>query len=283
MMAELIVCPLCRQKNFQVVFSSAKRQIVKCLNDGLVFVNPQPSPAQLGRLYDPNYFQNREPYLKFGGMHQSYFRQKLRQVETRTKSKGKLLDVGCGWGWLLAETKKRGWLALGVDPAEAALRYCRSQGLKVQKSLAGIPSGTVDVITSLQTIEHETNPLAHLAGIRRLLKNDGLLVLTTPNYNSWTRKLIGKYWFGYRHLEHLYFFSPAALRNLLIKAGFRQIEIKRDDVRTFRLSYYLEQLASFYPSPFVKRAVNMIKGIIGNLPAPIPTDPWGDILVFARK
>jgi len=70
---------------------------------------------------------------------------------------------------------------------------------------------------------------------------------------------------------------------MLEKTGFKKIEIRRDNPRIFTLSYYLARLSTFYPNKFVKTATNVVKRIIGNLPVPVLTDPWGDILVFAWR
>lgn len=285
-MVDLIACSFCQKKNFRIVFRTHGRRIVRCLNDGLVMVNPLPSQNQLKKLYGADYFQNRDPYLRAKDVHRRYFQQKINQIEAKTTNRGRLLDVGCGWGFLLAEAQKRGWAALGIDVSRSALAFCRRQGLAVkQGSLlsAKLPASSFAVVASLQTIEHETNPLTHLKQIYRLLKPGGWLVLTTPNYDSWTRILMANNWFGYRHLEHLYFFTPPVLKKMLVKAGFQRIDIKRDNVRIFTLGYYLSRLADFYLQKFVKWVADVLKRIVGNLPAPIPTDPWGDILVLAQK
>lgn len=279
-------CPLCQRKNFQVLFKKEKRQIVKCLNDGLVFVNPQPSKKEIATLYGPDYFQSFDPYLKNRQAHLRYFRKKLAQIEKRIKKKGRILDIGCALGFFLQEAEKREWQPMGVDVSDFVLEYCRKQGLEVKKGIikeAKLPASLFEAVVSLQTIEHEANPLEHVKEIHRILKPGGLVVITTPNHDSWTRKLMGSKWFGYRHQEHLFFLTKEVLRKILSMAGFREIEIRRDGPRIFTLEYYLTRLSNFYPNRFVKTITNMIKRVIGNLPVPALTDPWGDIIVFAKK
>ena len=285
-MVKLIVCPLCQKKDYQVLFKKGQRQIVQCLNDGLVLVNPQPNQKEITSLYGPKYFRNFGPYLKNREAHLGYFRKKLDQIDKRVKKKGRILDIGCAVGFFLQEAQKKGWSPLGIDVSDFALKHCRQQGLKVKKGTikeVKLPARSFEVVVSLQTIEHETNPVEHLQEIVRLLKPGGLAVLTTPDHNSWTRKLMGSHWFGYRHQEHLYFLTRETLGEMLKRAGFKKIEMKLDDPRIFILGYYLTRLADFYPNRFVKITTNMIKRIIGNFPAPALTDPWGDIIVFAQK
>ena len=293
-MASFSPCPLCQQKDFQTLFRQrrpSRRRVVRCLNDGLVMVNPQPAKKQIDALYDSKYFQEFDPYLKSRQVHLSYFRRKLEQIEKKlgrwgrpSRRPGKLLDVGCGLGFLLNEAQRRGWETVGIDVSNYPLKFCRQLGLTVKKGTlktAKLPAASFDVVTSLQTIEHETNPLEHTQAIYRLLKPGGLAVITTPNHDSWTRKLMGSGWFGYRHKEHLFFLSPSTLKALLRRAGFGKIEIQRDQPRVFTLGYYLTRLNDFYPRPLVRLFASLLKKIAGGLP--IPTDPWGDIIAFAQK
>lgn len=282
--SNLISCPICRRKDFRVFYKSAKRQVVGCKHDGLVFVNPQPTKSQVLSLYGSKYFKNFDPYLKNRQAHLAYFNKKLDQIEKRI-SKGKVLDVGCATGFLLEEAKKRGWQELGVDVSSFAVNYCWKQGLLVKKgTIAEIrfPNKSFNVVTSLQTIEHEIDPLEHLKEIYRILSPGGMAVLTTPDHNALTRKLMGKGWFGYRHKEHLFFFTRKTLGVLFKKAGFSKVEFKKDDSRPFRISYCLTRLVDFYPGiPGI--IIKIVNKFLGGLAIPIPTDPWGDIIIFATK
>lgn len=285
-MIGLSSCPICQKKKFQVLFKKEKRQVVQCRYDGLVMVNPQPSKKEISSLYGPKYFKSFDPYLKNRQAHLRYFNKKLDQIEARKKKKGQILDIGCAVGFFLLEAKKRGWQPVGIDVSDFALEYCRKQGLKVKKGTieeTKLPNKSFEAVASLQTIEHETDPLQHLKEIHRILKPGGLAVITTPDHNSWTRKLMDSNWFGYRHQEHLFFLTRKTLKIMLEKTGFKKIEIRRDNPRIFTLSYYLARLNTFYPNKFVKTATNVVKRIIGNLPVPALTDPWGDILVFAWR
>jgi len=249
-------------------------------------VNPLPTSKEIASLYGPAYFKNFDPYLKNRSAHLNYFRKKLVQIEKRKKSRGRILDVGCAVGFFLGEVEAGGWSGLGIDLSDYALSFCRKKGLKVRKGDlkgVGLSSSSFDVVVSLQTIEHEVDPLFHLREIHRVLKPGGLMVLTTPDHDSWTRKLMGSRWFGYRHEEHLLFLNRDVLRLMLKRSGFKRVKIERDDPRIFTLNYYLTRLADFYPNVVVKGMTSMVKRVVGQLPVPALTDPWGDMIIFAYK
>jgi 2-polyprenyl-3-methyl-5-hydroxy-6-metoxy-1,4-benzoquinol methylase len=107
---------------------------------------------------------------------------------------GKLiLDAGCGAGQgtsYLARSGAR--YVVGVDIALDAVAYAYDHyiGQDFKNSLAfgrmnvtrlGFTNRTFDMITSIEVIEHLTEPETYVAEMRRVLKDDGILVLSTPN------------------------------------------------------------------------------------------------------
>jgi SAM-dependent methyltransferase len=94
-----------------------------------------------------------------------------------------VLEVGCGTGAFisLVEAGKR----IGVDPSFEACSLTRSAGVATAEAVAeSLPfgDGTVDVVVLCEVIEHVMSPPAVLREIRRVLRDDGLLILSFPNY-----------------------------------------------------------------------------------------------------
>jgi SAM-dependent methyltransferase len=279
-------CLICDKSEFRLLYKDDGRRVVECQNDGLVFVNPRPSSKEVKNLYGPKYFKNFTPYIENKNAHLKYFRKKIVQVEERLGRKGKLLDVGCATGFLLSEARRRGWQVFGTDISDYAINYCKKNRLSVKKGLLkdlNFPKNEFDVIFSLQTIEHEQDPIAHVKEIRKLLKPTGVAVFTTPDHDTWTRKIMGRKWFGYRHKEHLFFLNKRTIKQILLKGGFSHIQIKTDDPRLFRLKYYMKRLSDFYPNRLMKASVGLVNKTFGDIAVPVPTDPWGDMIVFAEK
>jgi len=70
-------------------------------------------------------------------------------------------------------------------------------------------------------VEHVVDPLSLLVDARKLLKADGLLVLETQNLDSPFARAWATAGTHYKHSEHIYHFTPATIRRLLDRAGFR--------------------------------------------------------------
>jgi 2-polyprenyl-6-hydroxyphenyl methylase / 3-demethylubiquinone-9 3-methyltransferase len=104
------------------------------------------------------------------------------------------LDVGCGAGLLCEPLARMGAAVTGVDAApenvEAAKAHSAQSGLAIDYragELAEQGLGKFDVVTSMEVIEHVTDPAAFVAQLTRHLKPDGLLLLSTPNRTAASR------------------------------------------------------------------------------------------------
>ena len=81
-----------------------------------------------------------------------------------------------------------------------------------------------DVVTLWNVFEHLLDPRESLREIHRILKGNGLLIMNTPNLDSFDAKLFGRYWIGFELPRHLYIFSENTLTRLLADTGFRMVK-----------------------------------------------------------
>jgi len=141
---------------------------------------------------------------------------------------GRLLEIGAGAGLFLKEAQNAGWECVGTEIMEAAVQFARDRlGLDVRKQSAeelALPDESFDAVAMLEVIEHLWDPRRALAAIRKILRPGGLLVLTTPNFNAFSRLVLGDQWAVISPREHLYYFTAATLDRLLVESGFTGIE-----------------------------------------------------------
>lgn len=136
---------------------------------------------------------------------------------------GRVLDVGCGTGAVLAQlAAELRWRPEGVDVSEVAVRAAESFAPAVRADAAELPFGTgeFDALLLLDVLEHTDSPLRVLREARRVTREGGVLVASTPNAGSPLRIALGKRWHGLADPTHTYFFTRFALERLLEASGW---------------------------------------------------------------
>jgi len=197
----------------------------------LVYVNPRLQEKELIKIYSsPDYYQSKdtdtcgyENYLEDKENITKTFKQKLKKINKFIK-RGKILDMGCAFGFFLDLLQIDGWEVYGVEVSEYASKYAQTElGLNVFNGTlknACFPDEFFDTIVMWDVVEHLSDPLAELREINRILKRDGLLVIQTPNIDSLIARFTGKRWACLqRPAEHYYYFSPKTLEIMLEKVG----------------------------------------------------------------
>ncbi len=144
---------------------------------------------------------------------------------TGAAAPGRLLDVGCGRGDLLAHHRALGWEVFGVDPAASAVAAAARRGLHVHHGTLADhpwPAESFDLIAFSHSLEHIPDPLDALRTARALLAPGGRIAIALPNWASWQRSLFRGRWFHLDLPRHLQHFSPRALR---VTAGLLELEV----------------------------------------------------------
>lgn len=99
------------------------------------------------------------------------------------KGQLRLLDVGCGTGFNLARLDKYGH-ATGVDISEEAVKFSRLRNckdvLKIDEGKLPFNDNTFNVITVLDVLEHMDDDYAALRDYHRVMKDNGILLITVP-------------------------------------------------------------------------------------------------------
>jgi 2-polyprenyl-3-methyl-5-hydroxy-6-metoxy-1,4-benzoquinol methylase len=160
-----------------------------------------------------------------------------------------VLDVGAGSGLLVAEARRQGLDAIGVEPSRVLVEVARSQN--AVQILAGtfphpqLAGRFFDLIFLVDVIEHVSNPLELLRDCREALSTGGAIVLVTPDIFSFTARIVGKRWWHFR-LAHVGYFSERSLAAITWAAGLTVL--KRFRAKWFFRFYYLaERLSQYVP------------------------------------
>ncbi|MGA1840649.1 MAG: class I SAM-dependent methyltransferase [bacterium] len=224
-------CNQCRSSRSQLISIENGFRIVKCCDCGLVYVNPQPEERDLMEFYQHYFPEDEGSPLRWELMMRPVF-DEVHQYILHNYSNGRLLDVGCSYGFFLERFDKTKWEIFGVDPSGHAVTYARKKlgkriftGSLIQQDF---PDQFFDIITLFYVLEHVVDPLSFLKELHRILKPKGLLVLRIPHSEPIIR-LAKLFRLDIPLLYppmHLYDFSPNTLKLILKKAGFRKISVE---------------------------------------------------------
>lgn len=202
-----------------------KFSVRECQNCGLISLFPLPSRQVLKAYYEKHY--------KKAFKRKDLGREKRRVDDLQNYIKrGKILDVGCSLGFFLEEVRKRGrWQCFGTEYSKKAAECARKQfGLSVfvgEIKDALFSNEYFDVITMHSTLEHTLNPQMVIRNVYRKLKPGGLFIFNVPNIESFEYRfsqLLGRQFEGFI-FEHLYYFTPRAIKQMVEKKGFKIIKM----------------------------------------------------------
>ncbi len=232
---EYVVCNLCGSDDAEPFLQLDRWKVVRCRRCGLAYVNPRPSREVIKEQYQEKVAHRgvwAAEYLEFYKqrivLDEHKFAEYLAKIE-RYKEPGRILDVGCATGAFLSVAKRRGWEAYGVEIGEWAADFARACGLDVfigTLEEARFPDRYFDVVFSKSLLEHLPDPRGSLVEMRRILKDDGLLVVAgVPNVDSVTIRLGLDLFSGNKPPAHLYYFNPRTLRDMVQRCGFDCIQL----------------------------------------------------------
>lgn len=140
---------------------------------------------------------------------------------------GRILDVGCGPGFFLSGLSEA-WDKYGVDVSQIALKYCSKYAKVFQGELPTLnfEKDMFDVVSMQHVIEHVPEPLEYIVVIRKILRDGGLFIIATPDFDSGCARRFGK---NYRMLHdkgHVSLFTSFSLVRMLEDYGFEIIHLE---------------------------------------------------------
>ena len=214
------VCTLCGNP-MRNLWSCHEHTYFACHKCQFVRVAPVPPSETLRDYYAGAYEVDREGYLRNFRRHG---RGDLRRLE-RMIAPGRMLEVGCSWGFFLEAARNRGWQVGGVELSDSAAIWAKERlGLNVTcGTIEDSPfngEAAFDVVVAWHVIEHVREPMDFLKIARERLRPGGLLALRTPNIRSLPARINGWAWQWVGAPAHLSLFSPKSLGLAAERAGF---------------------------------------------------------------
>jgi 2-polyprenyl-3-methyl-5-hydroxy-6-metoxy-1,4-benzoquinol methylase len=237
-MENIVSCPVCGEKTFNPFiqckdFSISKElfNIVECAQCGFVFTNPRPGEKDISQYYNSEIYISHHAnkggiipwiYRKVRGLQFIY---KTNIIKSYFKTPVSILDIGCGTGDFLKYCETFNWKTIGVEPDSDARKQAGEKGIPVYEvAHLNELKDKFDVITMWHVLEHVNDLAERMEQLKRLIKDDGILIIAVPNRNSMDARYYKSYWAAYDVPRHLSHFTTESISNLFRKYDFNLVE-----------------------------------------------------------
>ncbi len=239
-------CIICNLEDTRVIYRLRDIQVLTCNLCGLTFVDESMSNDEISQLYETEDYNKKHFSFYLEGMEEKITNDYLNEfkfIDKKKPSGGLIFDFGCGSGEFLSKIDSK-WSKSGIDVSLKAIEKGRAKygydliAEGIEK--ANLPDGKFDIVTMWMVIEHLQNPFAVLKEVQRILKDDGVVVIKTPNKDSLLAIIadslykvsLGKITYPislfYTPL-HIYYFDFKGLTMLLQKTNFKIIKVAQDE------------------------------------------------------
>jgi 2-polyprenyl-3-methyl-5-hydroxy-6-metoxy-1,4-benzoquinol methylase len=238
-------CAVCRSNESITIYKQPIGSIVgignieyvhkidRCNVCGFIFANSILQDNEILKYYEKmSNYENPE----HSGLHSEMRKQSIeKQINfilghLPKNFKGSALDVGCSVPYGLSVLKIKGWKVLGLDPSDSCIKIAKDLwSIDVKKGFFNIENfedeKPFDLIILSHVLEHLIYPSEILSQLKEILSEDGVIYIEVPNlleHNNLT---------GYFTFEHVNYFTPLSLENIVKNNGFeiRKIQLIKND------------------------------------------------------
>ncbi|MEJ7826672.1 MAG: class I SAM-dependent methyltransferase [Segetibacter sp.] len=234
-------CPVCNSNKKELLFSQSfsgitesnllsSYEVVSCNECGFCFADKIPGQERFDKYYRDlsKYESNTEEYkpspydLKRFGIMVPVIKEFLDEPDLH------IVEVGCATGLLLSLIKKEGFNNItGIDPSPGCTETARKNyGIKVlTRTLSEIDLApdSVDFLILVGVLEHVKDLDSSLEKLRNVLSENGKLYIAVPDASQYYKGEDAP--FQEFSVEHINFFGPASLSNLMKKNGFSTVTV----------------------------------------------------------
>lgn len=221
-----------------------KKDMGVVLNDkfGFYQIKPSPTPEELDSYYNTNYYDYGTYAAEYSEFELTQKVLPAYEIDYLLKGKkGRILDIGCGEGFVIGHLAKQGWDVCGLDfSLDGVKRHFPDLADKVikgdiYKSLENLilVKEKFDVIICNNVLEHVIDPLSFLNRFKSLCHDETVIRIQVPNDFSWFQNALkrdgminNEYWIN--PPAHLSYFNNESLNTVLSSYGYQITELLGD-------------------------------------------------------
>lgn len=238
------VCPICSATDKKLLFNQKFSEfsnesllksydVVSCLICGFCYANLIPEQSEFDSYYknlskyeniiEDEFKESKYDFNRFQIL-SSFFKDFI------TSNEAGILEIGCSTGMFLFQLKTRGYSNLtGVDPSPTcsviAQKYYDINVITNNLSDFHFLENTFDCVILIGVLEHVKDLKQSINRIRKILKPKGIFFIAVPDASEYFNGSDAP--FQEFSVEHINFFGPQSMDNLMFKCGFQKVAHKQ--------------------------------------------------------
>jgi SAM-dependent methyltransferase len=231
-------------------------RLLDCADCGMLYGNPVLSADTLSNLYHAAAFDSQEESRLASFVYKRMLEKHCANLPDRRGA----IDIGAGDGTFCERLVELGFShVIGVEPSAApiAVAQAATRAMLVHKPFRAedfTPDST-SVISCFQVLEHLSDPLDIAASALRILKPGGLFLAVVHNQRALSARVL-KLKSPIYDIEHLQLFTRDSACKLLVKAGFRDVQV-RPVWNRYPLQYWMRLFP--FPAGIKNRLISIVK------------------------
>jgi SAM-dependent methyltransferase len=250
-----LACLACGGRHESFLYTRNGCDVFRCMHCGIGRSEPagfDPASYYTGEYFSGEHADGYADYIGAEKVLRAEFAHAVGFLR-RFVSGGRLLELGCAYGFFLQEARRH-FDVTGIELAEEGVLYARRSGLNVLSGLADANNlgrvGEVDVIVLLDVIEHLPDPWDTLAAAVTRLNPGGVVMITTGDFGSLAARLMGANWRLMTPPQHLWFFTRVSMTALASKLGLtvEHFDHPWKTVSASLIAFQLQRMIGMRPS-----------------------------------
>jgi len=230
---EYPACPLCQSDRHRFPFRlHGPYSVARCIECGFHYLYPRLIESAMQEAYrQSSYYEGGAcgyadtSYTAQESALRATFKRLLHNLAKRGLTGGDLLEVGCGYGYLLDEARSLFDRRVGTEFSAQGAEIAGATGAEVfVGGIEEVPAERkFDCVIATQVIEHVYEPLTFLGQLASRTKPGGHIIVATPDIGGVLRRVMGRRWPSFKAPEHVLYFDFRALASLMTRAGLSDV------------------------------------------------------------
>ena len=204
-------------------------KIFVCRVCGLGRTDPAPTTNseyyEKNEKYDSLFMKNKNLYMKFAHDLLSLIGTRMIYAEKR------LLDVGCGGGFLVEAAIENGFNATGIEYNQDIVSWAKKRGVPVEQGDLKSKlkdSDKYDVVVLSAILEHMSDPASLLTDCKKILNPGGIILVSQASFDGLLPRLFSWGWYALQPREHYWHFTPKSLNKLTDVCNLQMLQLQRN-------------------------------------------------------